>query len=130
MKERLPQQELENLSYIKPESLSKVYEKERELLAVIDLRSPEEYKKEHMNMAINLPFEFFDIHRLATILDKKRTYLVYSNKDEITEKVSTLFAAQHINKVYALMGNWQQGKQLKKIEEKAQLQQKKKVPKK
>lgn len=115
-------QSLKNLFFIDTESLPKVFDKEKELLSVIDLRPSKAYKQDHMSMAINMPFDQIDWENIAPILEKKRTYLIYSNEDKITEKIATLLAQQDIHKVFALRGKWQTKTQIKKINQKAQLQ--------
>ena len=59
-------------------------------IIVVDVRSEEAFKKDHIKGAISVPFEILDIHK--RLVNSKRKILVYSERGEVSVEAARLIA--------------------------------------
>lgn len=73
---------------------------------LIDLRSPKEYDKGHLEGARQLDLEGDQFDSKVAKLDRKRTYVVYCQDGANSAKVVAAWKEQGFRKLYHLRGGW------------------------
>lgn len=93
---------VEDISGIK---LSKINTKEnKNAIFVIDTRPYSEYKKGHLNYAVNIPFEEME-ERIADIEDKKNYPIyIYGASDDLSFKAAQLLVEKGFKKIFNAEG--------------------------
>lgn len=73
---------------------------------LIDLRSPEDYDKGHLEGARQLDLEGGQFDSQVAKLDRKRTYVVYCRHGANSAKVVAAWKEKDFRKLYHLKGGW------------------------
>lgn len=76
---------------------------------LIDVRTPEEFFRGHIENALNFDFNSPEFNNQITRLNKEQTFLIYCSAGGRSSKASSLMESLGFKKVYELKGgyrNW------------------------
>ncbi|ADC65474.1 Rhodanese domain protein [Ferroglobus placidus DSM 10642] len=71
---------------------------------ILDIRTPEEFKSEHIDGAINIDFYSPNFKEELKKLDKNKTYLIYCRTGHRTSLAMPLFKELGFKEVYNMLG--------------------------
>ena len=79
---------------------------------IIDLRSAGEYAGGHIEAAVNIDYSAADFAEALDELDRDKTYLLYSQKDDISGQVLDMMAGLGFTRVYNMLGGMERWKRI------------------
>jgi len=79
---------------------------------IIDLRSAGEYAGGHIEAAVNIDYSAADFAAALGELDRDKTYLLYSQKDDISGQVLDMMAGLGFTRVYNMLGGMERWKRI------------------
>ncbi len=79
---------------------------------IIDLRSAGEYAGGHIEAAVNIDYSAADFAAALDELDRDKTYLLYSQKDDISGQVLDMMAGLGFTRVYNMLGGMERWKRI------------------
>jgi len=71
---------------------------------VLDVRNPEDYRKDHIAKAVNIDFKSSDFSARLDNLNKTKTYLVVCYAGVRSKSTMQLMQSLHFSKVYSIKG--------------------------
>ena len=74
---------------------------------LIDVRTPEEFFRGHIENALNFDFNSPEFNTQITKLNKEQTFLIYCSAGGRSSKASSLMESLGFKKVYELKGGYQ-----------------------
>ena len=92
---------LDDFQNISPQKAHELLEKPHKIL-LLDVRSQEEFKKDHINNAINIPLETLD--RPNCFRDKDESIMVYSERGERSVEASRILSKRGFKNILNLEG--------------------------
>ncbi len=76
-------------------------------LIILDVRTPWEFSKEHIDIAENLDFTDPDFNENVEKLDKDKIYIIYCKSGIRSEKVMEIFRNSGFNNLYTIKGGFE-----------------------
>ena len=74
------------------------------IIQILDVRTPEEYNKQHLPNAINLDFYSPNFQEQLAQLDKDKTYLVHCRSGGRSTKAVEIMSQLHFRYLYNVVG--------------------------
>jgi rhodanese-related sulfurtransferase len=100
-----------NINLSTEESFKMIQDKKSDqAFVVLDVRTPEEYRENHIDKSINIDFYATDFQQKINKLDKKKTYLVYCRSGNRSGKAVDMMTKAGFSKVHNMTGGmikWQ-----------------------
>ena len=92
-----------NVPYISVQELSEINSRN---FLVLDAREPKEYQISHINSAVNVGYNYFNLDEVLKILPKNKNYpiVVYCSLGIRSEKIAHHLIKKGFNEVYNLYG--------------------------
>lgn len=91
---------------IKPETFKSMYESQMKNCDFIDCRMPHQYAKEKVFKSRNMNIYGVEFKKGLETLDRRKTYILFSDKTSITKHAAYQFRKEGIQEVFAVKGNW------------------------
>jgi rhodanese-related sulfurtransferase len=76
-------------------------------LIILDVRTPWEFSKEHIDRAENLDFTDPDFNENVENLDKDKIYIIYCKSGRRSDKVMEIFRNLGFNNLYSIKGGFE-----------------------
>lgn len=80
-------------------------------VTILDIRTPQEFKTEHIKKAINIDYYSTDFRKKLVALDKSKTYLIYCRSGNRSSRSLSIFKKMNFSKIYHLKNGFIKWKQ-------------------
>ena len=91
---------------ITPEEFKSLYNSLDKNTEILDLRTPQQFSKEKVFKSRNLYIGGMDFKNGIKNFDKRKSYIVFADKTNITKQGAYLLKKEGMSNVYGVKGTW------------------------